>query len=108
MQSALEAGDITYCGIEPQNVAKFKAMHTHQCLHRPDDGYNLIAYNERANGWEGLRNKQVRQAISMAIDKRPIVKQIYLGFAEPAFSFIPSSSPWYSDEPRFLNSVWRR
>ena len=97
MQAALEAGDITYCGIEPQNVAKFKMIDRINVYTVPTTGYNLIAYNQRANGWEGLRNKQVRQAISMAIDKETIVKKIYLGFAEPAYSFIPSSSPWYSD-----------
>jgi peptide/nickel transport system substrate-binding protein len=97
MQSALEAGDITFCGLEPQNVAKFKAMNKINVYTVPTTGYNLIAYNERGNGWEGLRNKQVRQAISMAIDKQTIVDKIYLGFAEPAYSFIPSSSPWYSD-----------
>ncbi|MGD0856354.1 MAG: ABC transporter substrate-binding protein [Dehalococcoidia bacterium] len=97
MQSALEAGDITYCGIEPQNVAKYKSNDKLNVYTVPTTGYGLIAYNERANGWEGLRDKQVRQAISMAIDKDTIVKKIYLGFAEPAYSFIPSSSPWYSD-----------
>ncbi|MCX5996280.1 MAG: ABC transporter substrate-binding protein [Chloroflexi bacterium] len=98
MQFALEAGDITYCGIEPQNVAKFKLMDKINVYTVPTTGYNLIAYNQRANGWEGLRNKQVRQAISMAIDKETIVKKIYLGYAESAYSFIPSSSPWYSDD----------
>jgi peptide/nickel transport system substrate-binding protein len=98
MQAALEAGDITYCGIEPQNVAKYKNMSKLNVYTVPTRGYNIIAYNERANGWEGLRNKQVRQAISMAVDKDTIVKKIYLGFAEPAYSFIPSSSPWYSDD----------
>jgi len=98
MQAALEAGDINFCGIEPQNVAKFKNIPRINVFTIPTRGYNLISYNERANGWEGLRNKQVRQAISMAIDKDPIVKQIYLGFAEPAFSFIPPSSPWFNDQ----------
>ncbi len=98
MQAALEAGDITYCGIEPANVSKFKKMDRLNIYTVPTRGYNLIAYNQRTNGWEGLHNKEVRQALSMAIDKDTIVKKIYLGFAEPAFSFIPSSSPWYSDE----------
>ena len=98
MQAALEAGDINFCVLEPQNVSKFKNMPRINVFTIPTRGYNLISYNERANGWEGLRNKQVRQAISMAIDKDPIVKQIYLGFAEPAFSFIPPSSPWFNDE----------
>lgn len=98
MQAALEAGDITFCGIEPQNVAKFKGINRLNVYTVPTRGYNIIAYNQRNNGWEGLRNKQVRQAISMAIDKETIVKKIFLGFAEPAYSFIPSSSPWYSDD----------
>jgi len=98
MQAALEAGDITYCGIEPQNVAKFKKMQNINVYTVPTRGYNIIAYNERANGWEGLRKKEVRQALSMAIDKETIARKISLGFAEPAFSFIPSSSPWYSDD----------
>ncbi len=98
MQAALEAGDITYCGLEPQNVLKFKNMERINVYTVPTRGYNIISYNQRANGWEGLRKKEVRQAISMAVDKDTIVKKIYLGFAEPAYSFIPSSSPWYSDE----------
>jgi peptide/nickel transport system substrate-binding protein len=63
----------------------------------PTRGYNIIAYNQRDNGWEGLRKKEVRQALSMAVDKDTIARKIFLGFAEPAYSFIPSSSPWYSD-----------
>lgn len=97
MQGALEAGDITYCGIEPPNVPKFKQLERINVYTVPTRGYNLISYNQRANGWEGLRQKEVRQALSMAIDKDTIVQKMYLGFAEPAFSFIPSSSPWYSE-----------
>jgi peptide/nickel transport system substrate-binding protein len=97
MQAALEAGDITFSGIEPANVAKFKKNQNLNVYTNPTRGYNIISYNQRENGWEGLRNKNVRQAISMAVDKETIVKNIYLGFAEPAYSFIPSSSPWYSD-----------
>jgi len=97
MQAALEAGDITYCGIEPQNVAKFKKMAGVNVYTVPTRGYNIIAYNQRDNGWEGLRKMEVRQALSMAIDKDTIARKIFLGFAEPAYSFIPSSSPWYSD-----------
>jgi peptide/nickel transport system substrate-binding protein len=97
MQAALEAGDITYCGIEPQNVAKYMKLPGINVYTVPTRGYNIIAYNQRDNGWEGLRNKEVRQALSMAVDKETIAKKIFLGFAEPAYSFIPSSSPWYSD-----------
>ena len=97
MQAALEAGDITYCGIEPQNVARYMKLQGINVYTVPTRGYNIIAYNQRDNGWEGLRNKEVRQALSMAVDKETIARKIFLGFAEPAYSFIPSSSPWYSD-----------
>jgi peptide/nickel transport system substrate-binding protein len=34
----------------------------------------------------------------MSINKETITQSILLGFAEPAFSFIPSISPWYDKE----------
>jgi len=58
----------------------------------------LLGYNLRDNGWEGLKQKEVRQALSMAIDKELIVEQVLYGFGEPAFSFISRPSPWYVDK----------
>jgi peptide/nickel transport system substrate-binding protein len=98
MQAALEAGDITYSGIEPAEVNRFRSMPDINVYTIPTRGYTLLAYNQRANGWEGLKNKTVRQALSMAISKQTISQTIYLGFAEPAYSFIPATSPWYTDE----------
>lgn len=98
MLAALEAGDITMCGIEPEKVSKFKSMKNITVHTVPSGGYTLIGYNHRANGWEGLKKTEVRQALSMLINKDTICKQIYLGFAEPAFSFIPVTSPWYTSE----------
>ncbi len=98
MQAALEAGDITRCGIEPDKVSRFKKLENINVYTVPTRGYNLVGYNHRANGWEGLKDTRVRQAISMAISKDTICKSIYLGFAEPAYSFIPVTSPWYDGE----------
>jgi peptide/nickel transport system substrate-binding protein len=64
----------------------------------PTTGYLLLAYNFRDNGWEGLKQKEVRQALSMAISKELLIEQVLYGFGEPAFSFIPKPSPWYVDE----------
>ncbi|MDP3879181.1 MAG: ABC transporter substrate-binding protein [Dehalococcoidales bacterium] len=96
--AALEAGDITYTGIEPQEVARFKEMESINVHTVPTSGYDLIIYNLRNNGWEGLDNKQVRQALSMSISKKAVIDSIRLGFGDPAFSFIPKPSPWYTDE----------
>ena len=96
--AALEAGDIHYTGIEPEQVAKFKLMEGIKVHTVPTRGYDLILYNQRNNGWEGLKNKEVRQALSMSISKQAVIDSIRLGFADPAFSFIPKPSPWYTDE----------
>lgn len=98
MLAALEAGDITMAGIEPEKVSKFKGMKNIDVYTVPSGGYTLMGYNHRANAWEGLRKKEIRQAISMAIGKDTICKSIYYGFAEPAYSFIPLTSPWYTAE----------
>jgi peptide/nickel transport system substrate-binding protein len=98
MLAALEAGDITHAGIEPEQVAKFKNMKQIKVYTEPTAGYDIIALNQHPNGWEGLRDKNVRQALAMSIDKKTVIDSIRLGFADPAFSFIPKPSPWYSDE----------
>jgi len=98
IQAALEAGDITYCGIEPDKVSKFKSLESINVYTVPTASYTLVGYNHRANGWEGLKKTTIRQALSMSIDKQVITDKVYLGFAEPAFSFIPMTSPWYTDE----------
>ncbi len=101
--AALEAGDITYTGIEPEQVAKFKQMEGIKVYTVPTRGYDLIIYNLRKNGWEGFNNKTARQALSMSISKQAVIDSIRLGFADPAFSFIPKPSPWYTEEgvPKF-------
>lgn len=103
VQAALEAGDITLAGIEPQDVAKFKNMPGIKVYTEPTSGYDLIVLNQRANGWEGLRYKEVRQALAMSISKQEVINSVRFGFGDPAFSFIPKPSPWYTDEdiPQF-------
>ena len=96
--AALQAGDIHYSGIDPEHVAKFKQMERIKLYTVPTSGYQLITYNLRNNGWEGLRQKKVRQALSMSINKKAVIDSILLGFGDPAFSFIPKPSPWYTEE----------
>jgi len=98
VHAALEAGDITYTGIDPDKVGKFTKMDWINIHTVPTSGYLLMAYNFRDNGWEGLKQKEVRQALSMAISKELLIEQVLYGFGEPAFSFIPKTSPWYVDE----------
>ncbi len=96
--AAMEAGDITSTGIDPEQVMKFKEIPAVKVFTVPTTGYRVLQYNMRDNGWEGLKDRKVRQAISMAISKEKIIQDVLLGFGEPAFSFIPNVSPWYSEE----------
>jgi len=96
--AALEAGDITYAGIDPAQAARFKEMESINVYTVPTSGYLLLTYNLRGNGWEGLKHKEVRQALSMAISKELLIEKVLFGFGEPAFSFIPRVSPWYVDK----------
>ncbi len=95
--AAMEAGDITSTTIEPEQVKKFKDIPSVQVLTVPTNTYQMMQYNMRDNGWPGLRDKKIRQALSMAISKEKIIQQVRLGFGEPAFSFIPKTSPWYDE-----------
>lgn len=97
-QAALEAGDITYTAIEPAEANRFRSLSHVKVYTVPTRGYTLLAFNQRANGWDGLKDKTVRQALAMSINKQMISQSILLGFAEPAFSFIPPTSPWYTGE----------
>jgi peptide/nickel transport system substrate-binding protein len=98
MLAALEAGDITVSSIEPEKVGRFKDMEHINLYTVPGGGYTLIGYNHRDNGWEGLNNTAIRQAISMSVSKELIIRSVYYGFAESAYSFIPITSPWYDNK----------
>jgi len=98
LHAALEARDITYIGIDPDKVGKFKEMEWINVYTVPTTGYLFLAYNLRDNGWEGFKQKEVRQALSMALNKELMIEQVLYGFGEPAFSFIPKPSPWYVEE----------
>jgi peptide/nickel transport system substrate-binding protein len=98
LHAAMEARDITYTGIDPDKVSRFRNMEGIDVYTVPTRGYLFLAYNLRDNGWEGLKVKEVRQALSLAISKELIVEQVLYGFGEPAYSFVPKTSPWYVDE----------
>lgn len=96
--AAMEAGDITSTTIEPEQAGKFKDMKGIIVHTVPTRQYQIMQYNMRDNGWQGLKDRRIRQAISMSTSKEAIINQIRLGFGEPAFSFIPKTSPWFIEE----------
>jgi len=94
---ALNDGRVSFTFIEPQEANNMRNNPDLQVYTVPTGYYVYLAYNQRDNGWEGLKDVRVRQAISMVVDKPMIIQTMYMGFADPAFSFIPPYSPIYDE-----------
>ncbi|MDD5312374.1 MAG: ABC transporter substrate-binding protein [Dehalococcoidia bacterium] len=97
INDGLRDGKINYAFVEPQEANMFRGMKDVNVYTIPTGFCVYVAYNQRDNGWEGLKNAKVRQALSMIMDKAEIVSNMYSGYADPAFSFIPPYSPSYSE-----------
>jgi len=95
INDGLTAGQISSAYIQPQDANTYRSQGTTSVYTIPTGFYVYLAYNQRDNGWAGLKDARVRQAISMIIDKPAVIQVMYQGFAVPAFSFIPPYSPWY-------------
>jgi len=93
----LNSGQISYAFIEPQDANSFRNNKDLKVVAIPSGQFLMVAYNQRGNGWDGLKDPRVRQALSMAIDKPAIINDIFSGYAEPAYGVIPSYSPWYNE-----------
>jgi ABC-type transport system substrate-binding protein len=96
MLDALSEGKISYAYIEPQYANTFRSQDNTNVYTIPTNYYVYLAFNQRDNGWEGLKDVRVRRAITMMINKPAIIQNMYMGFGDPATSFIPPYSPWYN------------
>jgi len=94
---ALRQGEITNTGVPPDRFQDFQDFEEVDVYQIPQPFLGIVAYNQRANGWEPLRTREVRQALSMSVDKRQITEQIYRGLAEWTHTFQPRWSEWYDD-----------
>lgn len=94
---ALRQGEITSTGIPPDRFQGFKDFGEVDVYQIPQPFLSILAYNQRANGWSPLRTREVRQALSMSVDKRQVTEQIYRGLAEWTHTFQPRWSQWYDD-----------
>lgn len=94
---AFRSGDITTTSIPPTRVEEFQNDDGTKVVQIPNDFCNMLIYNQRANGWQELRKRTVRRALSTAVNKRVIAERINRGFAEIAHTHQPSYSAFYDD-----------
>ncbi len=93
----LEAGGLTAASIPADDAERFEEMDHINVVQNANQYCSILAYNQRRNGWEALRTKEVRHAISSAINKEVISNDIYQGYADPAQTFHPFWGAFYDD-----------
>jgi len=94
---ALRQGEVTSTGVPPDRFQSFVDNEEVDVYQIPQPFLSILAYNQRANGWPELRTREVRQALSMGVNKRQITEEIYRGLAEWTHTFQPRWSQWYDD-----------
>jgi peptide/nickel transport system substrate-binding protein len=95
--AALRSGSIDSTGLPPAQFEQFEQNPDVQTIKTPDPFCGMLVYNQRANGWEELRKQEVRQALSMGINKQVIAEQINRGLADMAFTHQPPYSNWFDN-----------
>ncbi|WP_207590382.1 ABC transporter substrate-binding protein [Halomontanus rarus] len=93
----LRSGGLTYTELPADQTQSFADDDGITVVSVPTPYNRIVVYNQRANGWEPLRNRGVRQALSMAIDKTTVVDDIFDGNAKVAHTFQPTYSEFYDD-----------
>ena len=97
INEGLNSGQTSYAFIEARDANNFRNNKDLKVVTIPSGQFLMVAYNQRDNGWAGLKDPKVRQALSMAIDKPAIINDVFGGYADPAFSVIPPYSPYYNE-----------
>lgn len=103
ISSALKTGGVTASKINPFKADTFEQADDVQVVtNKYGSGLFYVTLNQRLNGWEGFRNKDVRQAFAMALDKQTMIQNIQQGYATPAHTWSPVWGPYYSEE-----GIWK-
>lgn len=94
---ALEAGDIDTFqgGIVSRELPRLEEDPNIIVERTPGTGYSYLGFNTKVGP---LAEKEVRQAISMIINREAIVQRVLNGVGEPGVSPIPPNLPWFTDE----------
>ncbi|WP_396613100.1 ABC transporter substrate-binding protein [Haloferax sp. S1W] len=95
--SAFETGEVSYTGIPSSKAKKFEDLSSTKVIQTPNAFCSILAYNQRANGWDQLRTREIRKALSMGVNKQTIVENIDRGYAKVAHTHQPEYSDWFDD-----------
>ncbi len=93
--AALKAGEVDVVDqVPPQEVEGLKNNPDIKLVQAPSNGIYIMALN---NAREPFNKKEVRQAISYAVDKKGVIEAAQWGQGAPIGSHMPPVSPFYVD-----------
>ncbi|SEK54899.1 ABC transporter substrate-binding protein [Haloferax larsenii] len=95
--SAFETGEIDQLMLPSSKAKKFEDLSSTKVIQTPNAFCSILAYNQRANGWDQLRTREIRKALSMGVKKKTIVENIDRGYAKVAHTHQPEYSDWFDD-----------
>lgn len=96
---ALQNGEINIKYLDPQDVATIEASNNFEILPYSEGRLSYLLFN--ANSDRGaLANKEVRQALSLALSRDEIIQAAYTSneYADPAKSFLTPDALFYTNE----------
>jgi peptide/nickel transport system substrate-binding protein len=92
-ETALMAGDIDVnTTVPPQSVAQLQAQNVFTIFNRPNLGYDALRLLTTK---PPFNNKQVRQAVSWAVDRDAVNKAVYFGLGIAGSALYSPSTPGY-------------
>ena len=84
--------------ITENNLASFKTDLGDRAINQPAGIFQAFSFPLYQPEWQGDNAKKVRQAISMAIDRKSITDKIFFGTRVPATDFTSPVVPGYSKD----------
>ncbi len=98
-RQALKAGEIDRVGIPSNKVANWQGREDTTLYENPFVSFSsYLGINQRANGWDQLRNKKVRYALSHVYHNEFVATNILSGHAGVQNTLHPKWGPYYPDD----------
>ncbi len=94
LYNALQTGavDVAYQFLEPEQIKQLQAQTEIQVVSSDGTGINYLTLNRNQ---PPLDQKEVRQALALAMPRQLVQERVFANLVEPAFSMVPSSLPSY-------------
>lgn len=94
--TALQSGEVDMIdGMNPDDAKSLESNNQYQVVKRPSFNVGALNFNTQMKPFD---NAKVRQAVSMAINKKELVNAFYGGYAQTAKNPIPPSLWGYNDK----------